>query len=167
MYTWTDLMLISLWEAESGLSFLFHTHIDDSRTVWPNQPCLSLAQQSVLDPNHVLLWDTFSDTHDQGHFCLNSFINGSSSKGRRDINDRSCCSCLFFGLKDKPWSTLLFVKVINIKKWIQYHDFNNILESEKDTTMKTSDVFMAFSLPLWNATLNWKVCDLPQAMACQ
>lgn len=50
--------------------------------------------------------DTFSNAPDQGHFCLNSFINDSSSKRRRYINEKNLHSYLFCGLlysiKDMP-----------------------------------------------------------------
>jgi hypothetical protein len=35
----------------------------------------------------ILLWDTFSDTHNKANLIVNSLDDSISSKGRRDVDD--------------------------------------------------------------------------------
>lgn len=39
------------------------TYIDDTRTIRAHESCLTLPNQSVFNPNHVLLGNTFSNAN--------------------------------------------------------------------------------------------------------
>lgn len=62
---------------------------DDSRAVGTDEARFALAQKSVLDLNHVMLRNTFSDGDDQRHLGFESFKDGLGSTGRWDVDD--CC----------------------------------------------------------------------------
>lgn len=62
---------------------------DHTRTVGTDQTSLVLSHQSLLDADHVMLRNTFSDGNNQGDFSLNGIQNSLSSSGRRDVDDTS------------------------------------------------------------------------------
>lgn len=83
----------------------------------------------MLDPHHILLRNTFRNAHNQGNLRVDCFINGSSSKRRRDIDDRSRCSCFLFGflhsIKDGQAQVLLATL-----PWSgSSHEFGAVLQS--------------------------------------
>jgi hypothetical protein len=76
---------------------------DDTRAVGTHEARFALAQKSVLDLDHVMLRNTFSDCNDQRHLGFKSFKDGLGSSGRWDVDDcglGTSSSSSFSDLKD-------------------------------------------------------------------
>lgn len=62
---------------------------DDTRAVWSDQSGLVLCLEDVCDSDHVVLWDTLSDTHDEWDLCSNRLFDTGSGDWRRN-KDGGC-----------------------------------------------------------------------------
>lgn len=52
-----------------------------------DQSALRLAHQRVLNTDHVVLWNTLGDAHNQRYLGFERFQNGSSCTWRRNLSD--------------------------------------------------------------------------------
>jgi hypothetical protein len=59
--------------------------LDDAGAVGANEARLALALHDCLNFNHIQGGDSFSDTHDEVHFGLNSLKDGVGGEGRRHV----------------------------------------------------------------------------------
>jgi hypothetical protein len=62
---------------------------DDTRAVGTNETRLALGQESLLDSDHIVLRNTFSDGNNQRNFSFDGFQDGGSSARRGNVDDGS------------------------------------------------------------------------------
>ena len=55
---------------------------NDTRTVRSDKPGLVLSEELMLDTDHVLLWDTLRDAHDEAYLCVYCLHHGLGGAGR-------------------------------------------------------------------------------------
>jgi hypothetical protein len=60
---------------------------NDTWAVGTNKTRLALGQKCLLDLDHVVLGNTFSDGNNQGNFSFDGFQNGSSSARRGNVDN--------------------------------------------------------------------------------
>merc|ERR1719362_1205318 len=70
-------------------SHLAFARLDNSWTVWSNQPRLVLAYKCMFHTHHVLLWNPLCDAHDESDFSFECLHNGACSCWWWDV-DNSC-----------------------------------------------------------------------------
>lgn len=71
---------------------------NDTWTIWTDQSCLVLGKQDLLDSDHIVLWNTFSDADNKWHLSFNGFNDGLCSTGWWHVNNWSLGTSSGFSL---------------------------------------------------------------------
>lgn len=72
--------------------------LDDSWAIGPYDSGLGLGLESVLDLDHVLLWDTICDDYNKGNFGSDCFHDCFGCSWRRHVDHARIALGMLFGL---------------------------------------------------------------------